>query len=219
MSLTSLQVPDFHMTNHAMFKDEQFSASGASLPKLEMLDGGRSLKVSGKIIDAIIDRSNERLKVWEPPFGSTSVIDSRYFGLDDIHKFMPTILVLQDFINFSHATTVNLRYYREEENLYHVLADTYTQGRMDFLGLRSCDFALWSEMLTVNQDCVPHPERQSLEDYLQNATGFFDNPELQPLTEIIAQWEILSAKKMNADPARELSLDNFLQNAKEDPEM
>jgi hypothetical protein len=89
---------------------------------------------------------------------------------------------------------------------------------MGFLGLRSYHFALWSEMLTVNQDWVPHPKRQNLEDYLQNARGLLENPELH-LTEIMAKWKIISVKKMNADSARELSLDNFLQNAKEDPEM
>jgi hypothetical protein len=55
---------------------------------------------------------------------------------------------------------------------------------MGFLGLRSYHFA--SEMLTVNQDWVPHPKRQSLEDYLQNARGFLENPELR-LTEIMAK--------------------------------
>ncbi len=199
-----------------MFKDEKFSASGASLPRLEILDGGRSLKVLGKIIDKIVDRSNDRLKVWEPQFGTTSFIDSRYFGLDDIHKFMPTILVLQDFINFSLAQKTNLRYRREGADIYHVLAETYTQGRMAFLGLRSYDFALWSEMLTANQDWIPRPGKQSLEVFLQQAGGYYHGSELP--TEIVEEWEDLSVK-LSADSWHEFSLEKSLRAAKDDPEM
>jgi len=196
-----------------MFLDGTFSASGSSLPQLEVLNGGRSLKVSGKIIDAIIDKSNEKMRVWEPPFGSTSVIDNRYFGLDDIHMFMPTILVLQDFISFSLADTTNLRYLRGNGDTHQILGDIYTQGRMGFfLALAGYDFAVWLGMLMVNQDWFPHAEGESLEVFLQKAKEdpemkrrFFDDPELRQLTEI-GEWQILCAMKMNADSARMMHL-------------
>ena len=151
-----------------MFLDGTFSASGSSRSQVEILNRGRCLKVSGKIIDKIVDRSNERLEVWEPPFGCTNVFDSRYFGLDDIHKFTPTILVLQDFISFSLSVSTNLRYHRGEGGMYQVLGDIYTQGRMGFLALTGYDFAVWMGILMANQPLFPHADGESLEIFLQD---------------------------------------------------
>jgi len=198
-----------------MFLDGTFSASGSSVARVEILGIWRCLKVSGKIIDTIVDRSNARLEVWEPPFGSTDVFDSRYFGLDDIHKFTPTILVMQDFINFSLAISTKLRYRQSEGgdgDSHQIMGEVYTQGRMGFLALMRYDFAVWLGILMANQPWFPHMEGESLDIFLQKAQEdpemkrrFFDDPEMRQWTQF-EEWQIMCAMKMNPSSARMMHL-------------
>ena len=201
------------MTNHMMFSDGKFSASGTSLPRVDIIRDYHALKVAGKIIDAIVDKSMDAFGVWEPPFGSPTVIDSRYFGLDDNNIFTPTIKVLQDFIGFSLDLNTNLRYLRGGDyDIYRILGDIYTQGRMALLGLGEYDFAVWLEILMANKPWFPHKKDESLQIYMQMAREdpemkrrFLDNPRLQPLTEF-DEWKILCAMKMNRSSARMMHL-------------
>jgi len=201
------------MTNHMMFSDGKFRASGTSLPRLEIIGDWHALKVAGKIIDKIVDKSMDAFGVWEPPFGSPAVIDSRYFGLDDNNIFTPTIMVLQDFIGFSFDLNTNLRYLREGDyDIYQILGDIYTQGRMALIGLDEYDFAVWLEILMANKPWFPHTKDESLQIYMQKAREdpqmrrrFLDNPRLQPLTEF-DEWKILCAMKMNPNSARMMHL-------------
>jgi len=206
--LTLSQVPDFRMTSSIMFLDGLFRASGKSRRQLNFLNDGVELQVFGKVIDTVIDRCDNT--VWEPLFGSTGMIDSRYFGLDDIHKFCPTILAFQDFLNFSLAVDTHLRY--KQEDMYKVLEDTFTQRYLRLLTPTDREFAVWLRLLSINMPSLPLLEGESLGLYLRHAMAdlemksrFFDNPELQPLTEL-ATWQIMCAMKMDPNAARCLHL-------------